>query len=151
MPILLSGALIVGAAGLVACGGNNFSGSGSKTAASAEQLAQTTVDPWDAAPSTVNTTLQGNYKDGTYTGEGQGMDGWIRVTITISGNKMSVDSITQEGESQSVGGYEAIENGTYAEQLDAAQGTEIDGVAGATVTTSGIKSALEAALAQAQA
>jgi len=151
LSVLFSAMLVCSFASLAACGGNNFAGSGSKTAASAEQLAQVTPDPWDEAQSTTNAQLQGNYKDGTYTGEGQGMDGWIRVTITIKSNKLTVDSITQEGETQSVGGYEGIVDGTYAEQIDAAQSTEIDGIAGATVTSSGVKAALKAALDQAVA
>ena len=151
LSVMFSAMLVAGAVGVAACSSNSYEGSGSKSAATAEQLAQKTDDPWDATQSVTNSELQGNYKDGTYTGEGQGMDGWIRVTITISGNRLSVDSITQEGETQSVGGYEAIENGTFAEQIDAAQGTGIDGVSGATITSSGVIAALQDALDQAAA
>lgn len=150
LSILLGAMLVMSFACLVACG-NSFEGSGSKTAASAEQLAQVTDDPWGSAQGVTNEQLQGNYRDGTYTGEGIGMDGWIDVTITISDNRLTVDSITQEGETQSVGGYEGIRDGTYAEQIDAAQGTEIDGVSGATITTLGVKDALQNALDQAAA
>lgn len=151
MSVLLVALLAMSTVGLAACGDSGFAGSGSKTAASAEQLAAVSSDPWDDAQSVTATVLKGNYRDGTYSGEGQGMDGWIRVQITIAANRLSVDSITQEGETQSVGGYEGIMDGTYAQQIDAAQSTDIDGVAGATVTSSGVKAALQDALDQAVA
>jgi uncharacterized protein with FMN-binding domain len=78
------------------------------------------------------------------------MDGKITVTISISSNKITVTDMTQDGETQSVGGYEAIRDGVYAAQIDAAQGTNIDGVAGATITSAGVKDALNDALAQAK-
>lgn len=151
MSALLAAMLVAGTVGLAACGANDFSGSGSKTAASADQLAKVTPDPWRDSQSTTATALKGNHKDGTYTGEGQGMDGWIRVQVTISANKLTVDSITQEGETQSVGGYEGIMDGTYAKQIDTAQGADIDGVAGATVTSAGVKAAVQNALDRAVA
>lgn len=130
--------------------GASYEGTGTKDAASAEQLAQKTADPWAAAPSVVNTTSSIALKDGTYTGTGYGMDGKITVTISVSSNKVTVTKMTQDGESQSVGGYEAIRDGYYAEQIDAAQGSNIDGVAGATITTAGVKDAVDDALAQAK-
>ena len=147
--VLFVSILALGLAALSACGGASYEGSGSKDAASAEQLAKTQKDPWDAPQSVTKDALSEKYKDGTYTGEGQGMDGWIRVTITIRGNKLTVDSIRQEGETQGVGGYEAIRDGVYAKQIEAAQGVEIDGRSGATITTAGVVSALKAALKQA--
>lgn len=134
---------------LTGCGAT-YEGSGTKDAASAEQLAQKTPDSWAAAPSTTNASASGSYKDGTYTGKGYGMDGEITVTVSISSNKIAVVSMTQDGETQSVGGYEAIRDGKYAEQINAAQGTDIDGIAGATITTAGVKDALNDALAQAK-
>jgi uncharacterized protein with FMN-binding domain len=134
---------------LTGCGAS-YEGSGTKDAASAEQLAQKTVDPWSSTQSVTATTAQGSYKDGTYTGTGYGMDGKITVTISISSNKITVTDMTQDGETQSVGGYEAIRDGVYAAQIDAAQGTNIDGVAGATITSAGVKDALNDALAQAK-
>lgn len=133
---------------LTGCGAS-YEGSGNKDAASAEQLAQTTDDQWDAAPTVVNAASSVPLKDGTYTGQGYGMDGKIAVTIQVSSNKITVTKMTQDGETQSVGGYEAIRDGKYAEQIDAAQGSNIDGVSGATITTAGVKDAVKDALAQA--
>ena len=82
---------------------------------------------------------------------GKGMDGLITVTLLVEDNHITCIETTQEGESQSVGGYEAIRDGVYANMIDAAQGSDIDAVSGATITTAGIRQAVEAALAQARA
>lgn len=89
------------------------------------------------------------FADGTYTGEGQGRGGKIGVTLTVKDGKITVDEITQDGETQGIGGYEAINDGTYAAQIEDAQGTDIDGISGATQTTDGVKQAVNDALAQA--
>lgn len=137
--------------GLVGCGAQ-FDGSGSKEAASAEQLAMRTDDPWafqiQADPAA---RAAGTYKDGVYTGTGKGMDGLITATLMIEGNRITCLEVTQEGESQSVGGFEAIRDGVYARMIDAAQGSDIDAVSGATITTAGVRQAVEDALSQAQA
>ena len=71
------------------------------------------------------------YKDGTYTGAGQGKSGEITVTITIAGDKITVDEITDPGETVGIGGAEAIADGTFKQQIEEAQSAEIDGVLGA--------------------
>ena len=137
--------------GLSGCGAS-FEGSGSKDAASAEQLALRTDDPWamevtaDAAA-----RAEGDLHDGVYTGTGRGMEGPITVTLLVDDNRISCLEMTQEGESQSRGGYEAIRDGKYAVMIEAAQGADIDTIAGATITTAGVKQAVEDALAQAEA
>ena len=79
------------------------------------------------------------------------LDGLITVTLLVEDNHITCIETTQEGESQSVGGYEAVRDGVYADMIDAAQGSDIDAVSGATITTAGIRQAVEAALAQARA
>lgn len=92
----------------------------------------------------------GKYVAGTYTGEGNGMGGPIEVTLTVDAETItSVDSITDSGETKGVGGKEAIEDGTFAAQIIDAQSSEIDGISGATMTTGGVKQAVDNALAQA--
>ncbi|RNL48455.1 FMN-binding protein [Paraeggerthella hongkongensis] len=137
--------------GLTGCGAG-FEGSGSKDAASAEQLALRTDDPW-AAQVTVDSAkkAEGTLRDGVYTGTGKGMDGLITVTLLVQDNRLTCIETTQEGETQSVGGFEAIRDGKYAALIDAAQGADIDAVSGATITTAGVKHAVEDALAQAEA
>ena len=87
--------------------------------------------------------------DGTYTGTGKGMGGDINVTIEVSGGHITVSDISPNNETQGIGGYEAIEDGTYAQQVEAAQSADIDGVAGATVTSKAIEAAVRSALKQA--
>ena len=92
----------------------------------------------------------GKYVAGTYTGEGNGMGGAIQVTLTVDPDAIvSVDSITDSGETKGVGGKEAIEDGTFAAQIMDAQSADIDGVTGATMTTGGVRQAVENALSQA--
>ena len=87
--------------------------------------------------------------DGTYTGTGSGMGGDINVTVEVAGGVISVVDISPNNETKGIGGYEAIEDGTYAQQVEAAQSADIDGVAGATVTSKAIETAVRSALKQA--
>lgn len=145
------GCATVLALGLAGCG-SSFEGSGSKDAASAEQLAQHTEDPWAAeVAATGADRVEGNVRDGVYTGYGRGMEGWVSVTLLIDDGRLTCLETAQDGESQSRGGYEAIRDGRYAQMIEAAQGPDIDVVAGATITTAGVKQAVEDALAQAGA
>ncbi|WP_304426685.1 FMN-binding protein [uncultured Adlercreutzia sp.] len=138
------------AMGLTGCGAS-FEGSGSKDAASAEQLALRTEDPWAVeVQSDPAARAEGNLADGVYTGTGRGMEGQITVTLLVDGGRISCLETTQECESQSRGGYEAIRDGLYAAMIEEAQGSDIDAVAGATITTAGVKQAVDDALAQAE-
>ena len=129
------------AVAMTGCGAS-FEGSGSKDAASAEQLAMHADDPW-AVEIGANSKAQSDFTlvDGVYTGTGLGMDGLIMVTLEV----------TQEGETQSVGGFEAIRDGKYAAMIDAEQGPDIDCISGATITTAGVRQATTDALIQAGA
>ena len=94
--------------------------------------------------------VKNDYKDGTYQGEGKGMGGPINVTLTVADGVITVDELTETGETAGIGGKEAIEDGTFKAQIEEAQSAEIDGVSGATMTSGGVKKAVEAALAQAK-
>ena len=139
------------AAGMSGCGAG-FEGSGSKDAASAEQLAMRLDDPWaqevQADPAA---KAEGTLADGVYTGTGKGMEGSITVTLLVQDNHIACLETTQEGESQSRGGYEAVRDGRFAAMIEAAQGADIDAVSGATITTAGVRQAVEDALSQAEA
>lgn len=136
--------------GLTGCGAS-FEGSGSKDAASAEQLAMRIDDPW-AVQSREQARAQadGSYADGVYTGKGTAMEGLVTVTLLLDDDHVTCLEVTQEGESQSRGGYEAIRDGKFAAMIDAAQGSDIDAISGATITTAGVKMAVDDALAQAE-
>ncbi len=89
------------------------------------------------------------FADGTYTGYGYGIVGEIDVTIQVKDGHIAVSDISPNNETKGIGGYEAIEDGTYAKQVEEAQSYKLDGVAGATVTSNAIKMAVKRALEQA--
>lgn len=96
--------------------------------------------------------MAGNYAPGTYTGFGSGQAGKIEVTLTVDeGSIVSVDQITDPGETHGMGGAEAIADGTFIGQILEAQSAAIDGVSGATITSDGVRSAVKDALKQAMA
>lgn len=78
-----------------------------------------------------------------YTASAKGFGGDVTVTLTMDEGKIVDAQITGEEETPSVGGA-ALE--TLKEQLIRAQNAEIDGVAGATITSSAVKSAAQLAL-----
>ena len=86
--------------------------------------------------------------DGIWTGKGAGMGGDIEVTLEVKDGALTVVEIGPNNETQCIGGYEAIEDGTYAAQIEAAQGPKIDGIAGATITSDAVKTAVQRALEQ---
>ena len=94
-------------------------------------------------------TPEGSFKDGTYTGTGTGVNGEINVTIQVSGGKISVLDISPNNETKGIGGYEAIEDGTYAKLIEEAQGSGFDVISGATRTSQAIQAAVVEALKQA--
>ncbi|MEG2517856.1 MAG: FMN-binding protein [Raoultibacter sp.] len=138
------------ALGLSGCG-SMFEGSGSKEAATPEQLALHETDSWAKEINASRQMIEEKCKDGVYTGTGVGMDGKITATLLIKDNRLTCIETTQAGESQSVGGYEAIRDGKFAAMIDAAQGSDIDTITGATITTAGVKEAVADALTQAKA
>lgn len=139
------------AAGMTGCGAG-FEGSGSKDAASAEQLAMRLDDPWaQEVQADQGAKAEGELADGVYTGTGKGMEGLVTVKLLVQDNRISCLETAQEGESQSRGGYEAIRDGRFAAMIEAAQGAGIDAISGATITTAGVRQAVEDALSQAEA
>ena len=132
--------------------GAGFEGSGSKDAASAEQLAMRLDDPWaQEVQADQGAKAEGELADGVYTGTGKGMEGLVTVKLLVQDNRISCLETAQEGESQSRGGYEAIRDGRFAAMIEAAQGAGIDAISGATITTAGVRQAVEDALSQAEA
>jgi len=90
----------------------------------------------------------------TFTGTANGI-GEVTVTLTVEDGKITAAEVVGEGETKGIG-YEPCADGTYANAIVAAQGAEIDTIAGATVTSDAVraatKKAMEAAgLAEAEA
>lgn len=85
----------------------------------------------------------------TKTGTGKGFGGDIVATLTVeSDGTVSDCKLEGASETESIGGA-ALEE--LAKQVVAANGAEIDGVSGATLTTNGVKDAVTAALAESAA
>ena len=82
---------------------------------------------------------------GTYTGTGSGFGGDITVTLTLEDGVITECSIDGPDETETVGGAALDE---LAEQVVAANGSEIDGVSGATYTSDGVSEAVANALGE---
>jgi fumarate reductase flavoprotein subunit len=100
----------------------------------------------DTSPSVVVRTWKNptTLKDGTYTETSMGMFGNITVTAVISGGKITDLTQTNELETSYIG-VEAMKDKLIPAVL-AAQNVNVDTVAGATATSNGFRTALEAAL-----
>lgn len=84
------------------------------------------------------------YRDGTYTGTGTSRHGSIGVTVVVSGGKIVSAEITQCGTR-----YPCSKIATLPGQVVARQSASVDFVSGSTDSSTAYKSAVAAALAQA--
>ena len=85
------------------------------------------------------------YTPGTYTGTATGI-GEVKVTMTFSATAITDVVVDASNETESIGGVAAP---TLQEAIMAAQGTEIDNISGATVTTNAVKKAAASCIEQA--
>ncbi|MDR3597202.1 FMN-binding protein [Clostridium sp.] len=97
-----------------------------------------------------NSTLQGatsgQYKDGTYTGSGQGFGGTTTVSVTIAGGKITdIKTISNQDTSD----YYNRAFGIISKGIISVQTPNVDTVSGATYSSKGIISAVKDALSQA--
>ena len=97
------------------------------------------------AVASAETKTADGYTPGTYEATAQGY-GELKVTVTIDESGIADVAINGENETPTIGGAALDE---LKKQILDAQSTEIDGVAGATLTTNGVKEAVAAALAEA--
>ena len=86
------------------------------------------------------------YADGTYEAAHDGKDGPVPVTVTVAGGKVSAVEVGENNETKGIG-TQAIE--TLPELIVAANGTDVDVVSGATITSDAILSGVADCLAQA--
>ena len=98
-----------------------------------------------AASSSTAATGEAIYTAGTYTGTATGI-GEVKVTMTFSETAITEVVIDASNETESIGGVAAP---TLQEAIMAAQGTEIDNISGATVTTNAVKKAAASCIEQA--
>ena len=88
----------------------------------------------------------GIYKPGTYSATADGM-GTVTVTVTFDANSITAVDLDVSGETPSIGQAAKDE---LIEQIMAAQDADIDGVSGATITSTAVKTALKNCIAQAK-
>ena len=87
------------------------------------------------------------YKDGTYTGTGEGFNGPITVTITVSqGNIVSASYDGEDDEPE----FSNAWNGVYGQVLGSQSADGIDTVTGATFSSEGLIQAFKNAISQAK-
>ena len=86
------------------------------------------------------------YTPGTYSAEATGHAAGIVVTVTVDESSITELELDLNNETPEIGGAAGL---ALSEQIMAAQGADIDGVSGATETTTGVKLALTDALNQA--
>ena len=85
--------------------------------------------------------------EGVYTGSADGMASAVTVTITVDGSGTITEvEVNASGETAGIG---AAAQDTLRDQLSAALCSDIDGVAGATITSNAAKKAMDKALEQA--
>ena len=95
-------------------------------------------------PATDNTA---SLTDGTYTSSAQGCLSEVSVTVTVTGGKVTAMQINAENETPDLGGKAAE---TLADQLTKTGSTNgVDAVAGATMTSNAVFTAMDDCLAQA--
>ena len=83
------------------------------------------------------------YKDGTYTGKGQGYDGPITVAVTVQSGKISNIEVTDEDETDER--FKPVLEQVPSRIIET-QNTEVEAVSGSTLSSQGIMSAVEDAL-----
>lgn len=88
------------------------------------------------------------YVPGTYSASSAGFHSDVTVTVTVDETSITEVTLDVSGETEGIG---AAAGDALAGQILEAQSAEIDGVSGATVTSSAAKVALTACLAEAAA
>lgn len=86
--------------------------------------------------------------DGTYTSSAQGCLSEVTVTLTVTGGKVTAVQVDAASETPDIGGSAAEALAAQLVQTGSTAG--VDAVAGATMTSEAIFTAMEACLAQAQ-
>lgn len=106
------------------------------------------VDTGADSDLTAEYALRGaTYKDGVYKGTGKGYrDGEIKVKVTIADGKIAnVELVSQDKQSY----WDSKDVASLFDKIVEANGTEIDGISGATKSSNGVKAAVNDALSKA--
>ena len=139
--IAMAGCLAVS---LAACGGSSSTTAAStatSTSTATSEAASSEATSSEAASSEAAAADNGDSV--TLTGEADGFGGKITATVVMSGDTITDVTFDGPDETPDVGGA-ALE--TLADEVVAANGTDIDAVTGATFTSQGCIDAAQAAL-----
>ena len=93
-----------------------------------------------AAAALMAAGAQAAYKDGSYTGEGKGRESQIQVQVDVKGGKVAAVKVLKHGETEMICPAIVAKNGVDG----------VESVAGATLSSDGIKAAVKDALSKAQ-
>ena len=88
------------------------------------------------------------YKDGSYTGEGQGKSGPVKVQVTVKAGKIASVKVLEQKETPMI--WKGAEAGVIPAIVKANGTKGVATVSGATLSSKGIIAATNAALAKAQ-
>ncbi|MDE6107743.1 MAG: FMN-binding protein, partial [Oscillospiraceae bacterium] len=111
----------------------------------------TTPEPSTAPANTPEPTPEapaGIYNPGTYTGTATGFQGDIVVKVTVDDNKITAITVDESANSNQL--LSDSQRDDIAKAIVSAQSTNVDGVAGCTLSSNGIKAAVDNALSQAK-
>ena len=86
---------------------------------------------------------EGIYTAGTYTASAEGMNGPVKVSVTVSESEITDIQVVEHSETAGLSDP-AVEN--MPGKIKEAQSTEVDTVTGATISSDGIKEAVANAL-----
>ena len=136
--IAIAGCLAVS---LAACGGSSSTTAASTATSSAST--DTSAASSAASSEASSEAAAENGEGTTLTGEADGFGGTITATVTMDGDTITAVTFDAPDETPDVGGA-ALD--TLSEEIVAANGTDIDTVSGATITSQGCIDAVQAAL-----
>ena len=88
------------------------------------------------------------YKDGSYTGEGQGKSGPVKVQVTVKAGKIASVKVLEQKETPMI--FKCAEAGVIPAIVKANGTKGVATVSGATLSSKGIIAATNAALAKAK-
>lgn len=94
------------------------------------------------SPKPQESPAAGKYAPGTYEGSAQGYGGEVKASVTVDDNAITGVTLTGEQETPAVGGAALEDLAAQAKE----KGADMDGVAGATVTSDAAKKAVAGAL-----
>lgn len=88
------------------------------------------------------------YKDGVYTGKGQGKEGEIEVSVSISDGKIANAEVVQHEDTEAL--MMGVVDNVVPELLETQDIDKVDAVTGATMSSQGVIDAIRQALEQAK-